>query len=208
MAANYDPFINFILFPRGFPPLYPVDGKSDGRQIKASAEDLHTFLFQSSVNIASLEKSFLSLAILMQMGECHILSKNEEKKAVEEILSIRERLDGGALKAIHAADALIDIIQHINEENPKARIVTIIVELEHILCVSKKRTVSSDEFIAVLSPFFRLLEKSLSSIESTIIYKDLEKIKQFIEHNTSKGHQALQELELLGKKLENKISFK
>lgn len=200
---DFDPFRASLFLP---PAKSPPTRRS--KDLKESAEDLHSFLSYGTNDPSQLQSSFLSLAILMHMADAYILPEYEEKGVIEAVREIKERLDGGSLKPADTAAQLDTIIRHINNENPKGKIVTMLVELEHYLCVSPPGgtpAIENSDFQSKTAPFFRLLQRDLTSIEATIVFKELEEVKKFIQKNPLSLNSAMESLQQKGEKLERRI---
>ncbi len=161
-------------------------------ELKRAAESFHKMLTYRASDVKKLDGSLFYLAAIMHIAENHVLSKKEEYTFLEELKSLEEEFHSGALPLSSVEKTLKDLLYHLCDNNQKAKIIFLLVELEHFLCVScpEELEIPLEIFQKIADPYFALLQKPLTTIEAMKIYKNLEGISSFLKKEPHKTWEA------------------
>jgi len=158
-------------------------------ELKRAAESFHEIITYTSMDPKNIGKPLFYLAVVMYLADHQILPPKETEQLYQEIVALEESFSNGSLLSSHLEESLKELIQHLCDNCNKARIVFLLVELEHLLCISspKELEVSFEDFEQIVAPYFKALKKSLTNIEAMSIYKDLEEIRSLIAEDPEKS---------------------
>ncbi len=161
-------------------------------ELKRAAESLHKMLTYRAFDVKKLENSLFYLATIMHVAENHILSREEERTFYEELKALEEEFHGGALLLSSIENTLKELVYHLCDNNAKAKIIYLLVELEHFLCIGcpKELEIPLEIFQKMAAPYFELMQKPLSTIETRKIHKNLEDIATFLRKEPHKTWEA------------------
>ena len=177
-----------------------------GEDLKRYAENLHIMIGYTAKEPKKFEGSFLLLAMLMHLAESALLKIEEEKEAAENLKSLEESLVTGTLKMQDVEESLQEVVKKTHSHNAKAKIICSLIELEHICCIhpiKEKEQIDSEAFQEMIAPVKKLLQRDLSSIEATILYKTIENAKEAILSEKSRSLEEVEKLVKQSKKMLN-----
>ncbi len=172
--------------------------KQKSQELTQHAIELSNTIGYATQNPQNYESTFLNLAILMHLEEKGILSDSEEKKTIEKINHLKECLHDASLKIKDVSEIIQKIVEDIQYHNPKAKIVSLLIELENLIAINPLNghdPKSIEEFQNHVAPLFMLLENSLSSIQIIAIHQELKEIKELIIDGT-RPKDALEKLKI------------
>lgn len=128
-------------------PLYP----SCGQHLFNEAEKFYSWYvsswYMSDGNSASAEMvsksevtkktlSVIKRVAEVSMKEGKFLSEVEEQKVINELNAVFQDLNSGQLRKHDLPEALLKVLHHMMEHNPKAKLVCQTTELEYRLCIN------------------------------------------------------------------------
>lgn len=198
----YDPFIdpNRATSPN-FSSLSSFLGASDSQALKNEAEQLYAYLTYVSQEPNKQKKCFEYLSIMMYLGGSCLLTLEQEQTALREIGSLKEDLYGGVIS--HAAKDfqahLEQIIQRITEENPRARLLTLSIELEFLLLLhvpEGSSPIDTKDCEILLNPLkAKIYDKDYSSLHLINLGKQIQSIKDCLLDSPGMRNHHLEKLE-------------
>ena len=188
----------------GLGPSMPDPGQNPSdrhisTEVKCLSERIYITIGYSLRDPKEYEKTFLNLAILMHFEEKEILSEIEHRDLAEELKNIRDSLGDGSFRIHESIDALQRLVDETSYKNPKAKILASLIELEHILCIQpQKDDLPSylEDFQSVIAPVLDLINQNLTSIQSTLIYQDMEGLKEEIASGDIGMNDALERVKI------------
>lgn len=112
---------------------------------------------------------FESLSLLMQIAKLSfegaaLLSSEEEKRILRELYELSDALSNGMLKNRDLLKSLEKILKRLVDNNPKAKLIAILMKLEYKICIHNE--VSCSESFQVT--FKEMLSNSLEKITSSL----------------------------------------
>lgn len=185
MLDPFDTNLNPIDPQLGLGPRYftPNKGGKLSRELKDEAEHLYAHIAFHSALPFEQKKSFEYLSTIMVLADSDLLKETEIERAYRDLLDLKEALYGGEISYSEPnfKDHLQQIMQKATDENPRAKLFALSMELEYLLVLhvpEESFAINEDECKRLLLP---IREKSydftLSSLHLTQLFKQIEEIK-------------------------------
>jgi len=185
MLDPFDPNLNPIdpmlgLGPRHFSP---KQGNELSRDLKDEAEHLYANIAFHSALPFEQKKSFEYLSTIMVLAESDLLKEAEIENAYRDIIDLKEALYGGEISYSdpNFKDHLQQIVQKATVENPRAKLLSLSMELEHLLVLhvpDQSFAIDKGECKRLLLPIReKTYDPALSSLHLTQLFKQIEEIK-------------------------------
>ncbi|MEM8629591.1 MAG: hypothetical protein AAGF04_05975, partial [Chlamydiota bacterium] len=152
------------------------------------AEWIHKTIGYAATKPKEFKETFLNIAILMHLEGCKVLNEREKSALIDELQKIKDGMHDGSMKLATISTSIHAIVKELAKTNVKARLVTVIVELEDLICVHPPRgelplpfavlSAHLDPLLATLRGFTR--PETIDKLE-----KELEEIKFFLSERGS-----------------------
>lgn len=171
------------------------------QRFKLEAEQLYAYITYATSQPEKQKKSFEYLSIMMYLGGSCLLKSEEEKTALNEITSLKEDLYGGVISYSdpHFEDHLHQIIQRITDENPRAKLLSLSMELEYVLLLHVPQGIFPLDVIEcdrLLSPLkAKVYDKNYSALHLTNLSKNIAIIKEKLQQYPEERNHHLNLLE-------------
>lgn len=167
-----------------FSSLHSHSKQSNSSVFKNEAEQLYAYITYVTNAPEKQKKSFEYLTIMMYLGGSCLLSNKEEELALREISNLKEDLYGGVVSYAdpHFEDHLLQIIQKITDNNPRAKLLSQAMELEFLLVLHAPNGIyplDDKECDRVLNPLrAKVYDASFSSLHLVNLSKNIAGIKE------------------------------
>jgi hypothetical protein len=139
----------------------------------ASAEILQKS--ESTRKILSLLKRIAEVS----MNGGNFLTEKEEVHALNDLSNILQDLNSGKLRKQHLPDALFQVMEDLIQNNPKAKVVSQVTELEYYLCINPPAGQSLESTIQYQKVLNRVTERispQMRDINASAIAQGLSQI--------------------------------
>lgn len=169
----------------------------DNKELKQHAEHIHSTIGYAAKDPKSFEKTFLNIAILMHLEEKRILTNAEECQLIEDFRSVRDGMNDGSMRIPDVSLYLEKMVEDAKYRNPKARILALIIELEHLICINppnNQEGKSLQELEGYMNPIIEDLKQNLSNIQMTMIHKEFEEELFYLKEKRGDVSLALKNL--------------
>lgn len=178
---------------------------SKEKELKIVAEDFYFLLGSSIKEPKKLEHLFQHLVILMCIADSGFLSQDEEKWALDEVKKAKEDLQNGSITHQDLFERLDSIIKHLNHNNPRSKIISIITEFEYFFTMYPPEglePVNNEHFQNIMNPFHAKINSKIEDFEVTPVARHLEHFKEiYMEDPKATFQDTLDQLEKYGKEL-------
>lgn len=173
--------------------------------LKREAEQLFAYITYVTAYPEKQKKCFEYLSIMMYLGGSCLLKPEEEELALQGISSLKEDLYGGVLSyaAPHFEDHLHQMVQRMTDNNPRAKLLSLSMELEYLLTLhvpSGLDPIDDRDCERLLSPLkAKIYDNKYSSLHLTSLSKNLLEIKEKLLSSPEERNHHLNLLEDLFK---------
>lgn len=177
------------------------------KELKTITEQLYAMIGYISKEPKREEKTFQLLSTLMCLVDSGFLSPEEEQRCIEEMSDITDQLNGGEIRINdhHFSDWIKFAIQHIQDSNAKAHVLSATIDLEYLLSIHPPPEITAVDNAyceELLNPFIQKIgQDQLQAYEIKPIAKNLESIKEDIINNPAYLASHLEHLKNYGKSL-------
>ena len=198
----YDPSIdpNRATSPT-FSSLNPFCNMGNAHVLKKEAEQLYAYLTYVSLEPNKQKKCFEYLTIMMDLGGSCLLKQEEEQRALKEIEMLKDDLYGGVISyaALDFQAHLQQIIQRMVEDNPRAKLLTLSMELEYLLVLHAPEgsvPLNTNDCERLLNPLrAKIYDMGYSNLHLINLGKQIQSIKESLISSPDKLNHHLERLE-------------
>jgi len=184
-----------------FSSLNPFCNAESSHALKKEAEQLYAYLTYVSLEPNKQKKCFEALTIMMYLGGSCLLKPEEEKRALAEIATLKDDLYGGVISyaAVDFQAHLQQIIQRIVEDNPRAKLLTLSMELEYLLVLHVPQgydPIDSKDCERLLNPLrAKVYDEGFSNLHMVNLGKQIQSIKESLAEAPDMRNHHLERLE-------------
>ncbi|PIS01553.1 MAG: hypothetical protein COT84_01920 [Chlamydiae bacterium CG10_big_fil_rev_8_21_14_0_10_35_9] len=165
------------------------------QKIEDRIEELEEFLLKASQVLVkptqdtkslkdtfSLDDTFTLLTNLRNIIQFGLLKADEEDQLISDLTTLKEQLDGGAMKVGASSEFLHQIMTHLEENDPKVKVLNLIQDFkEHLHYLPMKNLadyshMEEKEFNELMAPIHSFLRNDLTKFQSETLAKKLEGI--------------------------------
>jgi|GEM_PF-5536524 len=178
---------------------------SVSQELKNEAEQLYAYVTYSTSSPYKQKKSFEYLSIIMMLAQSDILTEEELNKAYKEVIEIKEALYGGEICFAnrHFEDLLHQILQRMTDDNPRAKLLMLNMELEYLLLLhvpENGHPIEEADCHKLLAPVKLLaFDPEMTSLHLLTLSKQLIEVKERLIERPDERHLHLSYLENLFK---------
>lgn len=184
---------------------YEMQRSARSQKIEDKIEGIEMFLLGGlkTHDLEELGDTFELLTNLRSIVSYELLTADEENRLAEDITDLKDQLDGGVLKIADIPHHLTQLMTHLEEQTPKAKILNLMQHLKSLLHYSPKMglpPMEEKEFHEITEPIYSFLKNDLTKFQIESVAKKLLTIfQEFNENPRANLSITLERIQQLGK---------